>query len=499
MEEKYRHFLFGIVASVGLCFIILVFFTGDEALKDNPAFLYFFLFLLFIILFLLIVYFALEIIFVSPSTSTKWHIVTECSQDQELHSKRKLLFHPEVTVFPNSVISYCEAVEQVEFASSDCYFMPGSFEGCANLEYIKLPHRLERIPDNMFRNCSSLKEIIIPPTVKSIGKNAFDGCIGLTSVEIPAGVVDPGLFPAVTGECRVVVTGEITGSTVEKLRSMIDGMSAGAKIRLDLSQTTGLTSIGSEVFRGCSRLTSMEIPSSVASIGERAFSGCSGLTSVIFGEGAQLESIGSHVFDGCSGLTSVEIPSSVTSIGWNVFRFCGGLTSVTFGADSRLESIDNYAFMGCNGLTSVEIPESVTSIGSEAFKGCSGLTSVEIPESVTSIGRGAFKGCSGLTSVEIPAGVTFIGSSAFYGCSRLTSVVIPSSVTSIGDHAFYGCSGLTCVTLGYTNYWYYTSSLENAANKTGGTVVPLSATDLAANARLVRSSIYVGYYWYKVD
>ena len=180
MEEKYRHFLFGIVASVGLCFIILVFFTGDEALKDNPAFLNFFFFLLLIFLFLLIFHFVLEIIFVS--SSTKWHIVTECSQDQELRSKRKLLFHPEVTVFPNSVISYCEAVEQVEFAGSDCYFMAGSFEGCANLEYIKLPHRLKRIPDNMFRYCSSLKEIIIPPTVKSIGKNAFDGCSGLTSV-----------------------------------------------------------------------------------------------------------------------------------------------------------------------------------------------------------------------------------------------------------------------------------------------------------------------------
>lgn len=190
MEEKDRHFLFGIVVAVGLCFIILVFFTGDEALKDNPAFLYFFLFLLFIILFLLIVYFALEIIFVSPST--KWHIVTECSQDQELRSKRNLLFHQDITVFPSSMISYCEAVERVEFAGSDCYFMAGSFEGCANLKYIKLPHRLERIPDNMFRNCSSLKEIIIPSTVKSIGKNAFDGCSKLTSVEIPVSVTSIG-------------------------------------------------------------------------------------------------------------------------------------------------------------------------------------------------------------------------------------------------------------------------------------------------------------------
>ena len=447
-------------------------FYGGEVRFD------FLSFISIVILLVLFIVLAFDIVLLARilcgcNNETKWHIVTECSQDQELRSKRKLLFHPEVTVFPNSVISYCEAVEQVEFAGSDCYFMAGSFEGCANLEYIKLPHRLKRIPDNMFRNCSSLKEIIIPPTVKSIGKNAFSECSGLTSVEIPAGVVDPGLFPAVTGECRVVVTGEITGSTVEKLRSMIDGMSAGAKIHLDLSKTTGLTSIGSEVFMGCSGLTSVEIPAGVTSIGERAFSGCSGLTSVIFGEGAQLESIGSHVFDGCSGLTSVEFPESVTSIGWNVFRFCGGLTSVTFGADSRLENIDNYAFMGCNGLTSVEIPASVTSIGSEAFKGCSGLTSVEIPESVTSIGRGAFKGCSKLTSVEIPSSVTSIGNSAFKGCRRLTSV-----------------------TFGDTSEWYVTESYVDAAKKAGGgKVVKLPFIKPTENAELVKAAF--GWYWYK--
>lgn len=181
MEEKDRHFLFGIVVAVGLCFIILVFFTGDEVRFD------FLSFISIVILLVLFVVLAFDIVLLARilcgcHNETKWHIVTECSQNQELRSKRKLLFHPEVTVFPNSVISYCEAVEQVEFAGSDCYFMAGSFEGCANLEYIKLPHRLERIPDNMFRNCSSLKEIIIPSTVKSIGKNAFDGCSGLTSV-----------------------------------------------------------------------------------------------------------------------------------------------------------------------------------------------------------------------------------------------------------------------------------------------------------------------------
>lgn len=193
MEEKYRHFLFGIVASVGLCFIILVFFTGDEVcinskLLNISEWVLFGLICATVILGLLFLFFVIKANHETRDIkNTRWHIVTECLQDQELRSKRNLLFHQDITVFPSSIISYCEAVERVEFAGSDCYFIPGSFEGCANLEYIKLPHRLERIPDNMFRNCSSLKEIIIPSTVKSIGKNAFKGCSGLTSVTFGKG------------------------------------------------------------------------------------------------------------------------------------------------------------------------------------------------------------------------------------------------------------------------------------------------------------------------
>lgn len=188
MEEKGRYFLFGIAIAVGLCFIILVFFTGDEVcinskLLNISEWVLFGLICATVILGLLFLFFVIKANHETRDIkNTRWHIVTECSQDQELRSKRNLLFHQDITVFPSSIISYCEAVERVEFAGSDCYFMPGSFEGCANLEYIKLPHSLERIPDNMFRYCSSLKEIIIPPTVTSIGKNAFSECSKLTCV-----------------------------------------------------------------------------------------------------------------------------------------------------------------------------------------------------------------------------------------------------------------------------------------------------------------------------
>ena len=230
-----------------------------------------------------------------------------------------------------------------------------------------------------------------------------------------------------TGECKVVVTDEINESTISTLKSKIIVAGASAKIHLDLSQTTGLTYIGT------------------------------------------------GAFSGCSGLTSVEIPASVTSIGDYAFCWCSGLTSVTFEAGIQLESIGHWAFYECSGLTSVEIPAGVTSIGDYAFSRCRGLSSVEIPSSVTSIGNSAFRECSGLTSVEIPAGVT-----------------------SIDYAAFDDCSGLTSVTFGDTSGWYVTSSSTDWNNKTGGTAVALSATDLAANAEKVNDT-YSFHYWYKVD
>ena len=145
-------------------------------------------------------------------------------------------------------------------------------------------------------------------------------------------------------------------------------------------------------------------------------------------------SIGSYAFYGCSVLTSVTLPNNLTSIGNYAFQNCGSLTSVTI--PNSVTSIGSSAFYYCSGLTSVTIPNSVTSIGSSAFYFCSGLTSVTIGNNVTSIGEDAFYGCRGLTSVTIPNSVTSIGYRAFYYCSGLTSVIIGSGVTSIGYSAF---------------------------------------------------------------
>ena len=320
---------------------------------------------------------------------------------------------------------------------------------------------------------------IVPGTVQNKTLYAQWG----RGVKVNSGTVASLDLTAVAGDYHIMVAGSIYSSIISTLKAKLTAAGTSAKIHLDLSQTTGLTSIGRNAFSGCSGLTSVEIPASVTSIDSGVFRGCIGLTSVTFGEGSQLESIGVEAFAGCIGLTNVEIPASVTSIDSGAFYGCSGLASVAFGESSQLESIRSNAFKGCIGLTSVEIPSGVTSIGFHAFEDCIGLTSVEIPASVTSIGDYAFSGCSGLTSVYyqgdlarwcegfkgdyynlmsycrnlyingklvqgdlvIPAGVTSIGTQAFSGCSGLASVEIPSSVTSIGENAFSRCSGLTSV------------------------------------------------------
>ena len=237
--------------------------------------------------------------------------------------------------------------------------------------------------------------------------------------------------------------------------------------------------IGEGAFRGCTGLTTVNLPTSVTSIGEGAFRGCTGLNSVNLP--ITLQTIEANAFSYCTGLTSVTIPASVTSFGTAAFQGCTGLTDVWFTLGMKYIGVD--AFNGCTGLTSVIITGEITSIGKDAFKNCPQLTSVTIASdavastdypkltyyfwepkgfkdifgdqvthynfssSVLNIGDNVLRDCSNVTQVDLPNTLQTIGESAFYYCKGLTSVTIPQNVTSIGSSAFSYCTGLTSVTL----------------------------------------------------
>lgn len=91
-------------------------------------------------------------------------------------------------------------------------------------------------------------------------------------------------------------------------------------------------------------------------------------------------------FRGCEKLSSVDIPNSVKTIGSCAFAQCSNLTSVTI--PTSVTHIGYCAF-GATGLKEISIPNSVIDIGPLAFSMCP-LTRVIVPDEPVSIRKYAF-------------------------------------------------------------------------------------------------------------
>lgn len=246
----------------------------------------------------------------------------------------------------------CSRLECVEGLTSITSIGDEAFYSCSRLENIEIPMGVTSIGASAFENCSRLKSIVIPRSVISIGVKAFKGCSeGLTSIVVEEG--NPSYNSGAGGNCIIETA---TNTLIVGCQNTVIA--------------ENVTSIGESAFKGCSRLTNIELPENVASIGESAF-------------------------EGCSKLTNIELSENVTSIGESAFSFC-------------------------SSLESIKIPNGVTNIEATTFSYCSKLTSVEIPNGVTSIGISAFASCWNLKNIRIPANVINIKSDTFSNCYSIT-------------------------------------------------------------------------------
>ena len=102
-----------------------------------------------------------------------------------------------------------------------------------------------------------------------------------------------------------------------------------------------------------------------------------------------ITSIGSNVFSGCTSLETVVIPETVESIGDYAFSGCVGLTELP--VNDGIKTLGEGAFSG-SGIVEAPLPVSVTTIKSKAFENCANLKYAAIPRSVTEISEDAFSG-----------------------------------------------------------------------------------------------------------
>ena len=249
----------------------------------------------------------------------------------------------------------------------------------------------------------------------------------------------------------------------------------------------------SDMFKGCSCLTSVNFNNFNASKLEEMFSlfqECSSLTSIdlsgfitpklnnfnwifqdcyslVFLDISNLNTSNvkymSNIFDGCSNLTSLDLSNSDTSIVISMFKMFYGCSSLKYlnlssFITTKVKNMEKMFYM-CSSLTTLNLSSfnttNVTSMVTMFYQ-CKNLKVIDISNfDISSVEEmyQMFFGCSSLISLNISHFITSKVTSMSYmfrDCSSLESLDLsnfdPSNVQSM-DFMFYNCSSLNYLNL----------------------------------------------------
>ena len=348
------------------------------------------------------------------------------------------------------------------------------FANCTAVTSVTLSKNLTELPKTAFFTCKSLKHLPDLSNVTSVGTSCFAGCAALEEMVIPESLTFVGANAfARSSLTEITVLGDPTGLDSAFYNSL----------NLTTFVAPKLTTIGKQMFQGCTALVNFIVPDNVTLIGERAFQGCTNLKTLTFPASYKAETLsfgltpfvscpafeGYVIEDGASIVrtedgtllagggkvlvslprdfkgTSYTVPDGVETISDYLFYKNTTIMSVTLPAS--LKKIGTAAFQGCTKLTSIALPDGFTTLGEHAFDGCSGLKTVTFGQSLTSVPAYAFSNCSALTAVDLPATVETVGDYAFRGCAKATALSLKEGLTSIGANAFYGWKALKAITI----------------------------------------------------
>ena len=332
----------------------------------------------------------------------------------------------QITKLDNCVFQNCTSLKSFTVPASVTSTGTGVFSGCSSLTSVNLGTKLKTLAKQFFKDCASLETVELPASVTTLGDYVFSGCTKLKSVDIK------GKLTAVGSYCFEYCLGLETfefQDTVTKLGAMS-------------IKNNGVVSGSGYIFRGCSNLRSVKLPSKIQGVPAYMFIDCTSLETIVFPE--TVVGLGYSSFQGCTSLNNIVIHENIKSLG-------SSLNAPTASCS---------VFKGCTSLSNITFEGPIGMIGKELFSGCSSLKNVSI-KGYTVIGQNAFSGTA-IERFNVENGTVWIYDSAFADCEKLTLVSIPASATKLGKRLFSGSPNVQ-VNLDGANEVYYTSEEANGA------------------------------------
>ena len=195
---------------------------------------------------------------------------------------------------------------------------------------------------------------------------------------------------------EVFKTNPRSSSSMQKNGTYYDG---------EIGFTYEITTINT-LFKECTNLGGVRLPSTLKSIEQSAFEGCTSLTDVIM----SATEIESNAFKGCTSLPSISL-TGISKIGANAFYDCQNLATLNT-YNCPLEEIGDSAFQNCTSLRRTTNSDTgirfyyLKKIGTKAFSGCIRLKEFTIPETLEQTGTNVFEN-SGLEKVNVRTEIPF--------------------------------------------------------------------------------------------
>lgn len=460
---------------------------------------------------------------------------------------------------PARAFKNCIALSEMTVPATSVSMGDQAFYNDSVLAVITMNDGLKTIGNEVFWNNSGIRTFTIPGTVTSIGSNSFYGCTNTSVLRFKDG---EGTLTIDSYYTRSKKIDDMTsrGSYTNRCNDYfydcpIKTLYLGRDLKYDYadnasvydyvdgywkemsrasapfvnSTTLQKVTIGSKVtflynhlFHNCDKVTTIDIPASIANIYGNAFDDCSSLTATTFHDATNNHTLtlGDYAFRNCATLPEVTFPRQLLSVGNYTYAQCPLLKTLTFPA--MLESIGNYAFAECTGLTQLTFKDSGKSVklgyGARSNSGTSyldniplfgnsNLTYLYIGRNINytadeKYGYSPFYNQSFLTDVRfsqagtvtyckdyllykvnncktlaLPESLTSIGDGTFRGMAALESIVIPNAVTEMGTYAFADDTSLKSAKLSTSCPWLK-EGLFSECNALQSITIPSAVTKM---------------------